>query len=251
MSEPPRADQDPHLAALLAEKRARPLVMRWALVTVALQDLMATDPRNPPSWLEVAGAASKWVDEYGRRTGRWKGTADASLHLSTMDAASSRPPPATRVGWFDRIDRALALTMQRYGTFLLRHSLGIVFLWFGALKPLGLSPTSELVTRAVPWIPSNILIPGLGLWEVLIGVCLLVRPLMRLALPLLFVQMAGTALPLIVLPDVCFTHFPYALTLEGQSIVKNLCLISAGIVVGGTVRYGAQRRAQERVTVLL
>jgi len=251
MSDPPKADQDPHFAALLAEKKARPLVMRWALVTVALQDLIATDPRNPPSWVEVAGAASKWVDDYGRRTGRWKGTAGAALHMSTMDANPSGPPPAIRVGWFDRVDRAVALTMQRYGTFLLRNSLGIVFLWFGALKPFWLSPANELVTRTIPWIPPHILIPGLGVWEVLIGLCLLIRPLVRFALLLLFVQMVGTVLPLVLIPELCFTHFPYALTLEGQYIVKNLCLISAGIVVGGTVRYGAHRRAQERVTLVL
>jgi hypothetical protein len=64
-------------------------------------------------------------------------------------------------------------------------------------------------------------------------------------------QMPGTALPLVLLPHVCFTHFPYALTLEGQYIIKNLTLISAAIVVGGTVRFGARRSEQKQVTMVL
>ena len=53
---------------------------------------------------------------------------------------------------------------------------------------------------------------------------------------LLFIQMPGTFLPLILLPEVCFTSFPFGLTLEGQYIVKNLIIISAALVVGSTVR---------------
>ena len=57
-----------------------------------------------------------------------------------------------------------------------------------------------------------------------------------MALLLLFLQMPGTMLPLIVKPDACWNPFPYGLTLEGQYIIKNLILISAAITVGGTVR---------------
>jgi hypothetical protein len=39
-------------------------------------------------------------------------------------------------------------------------------------------------------------------------------------------------------PDAVFTRFPYAPTLEGQYIIKNLVLASAGLVVGATVRGG-------------
>ena len=77
---------------------------------------------------------------------------------------------------------------------------------------------------------------GLGWWEVAIGLCLLIRPLLRVAIFLLILQMPGTILPLFILPDVCWTHAPYAPTLEGQYIIKNLVLISAAIAIGGTVR---------------
>ena len=48
--------------------------------------------------------------------------------------------------------------------------------------------------------------------------------------------MPGTFLPLVLLPEVCFSNFPFGLTLEGQYIVKNLIIISAALVVGSTVR---------------
>ena len=68
--------------------------------------------------------------------------------------------------------------------------------------------------------------------EIAIGLCLLYTPFIRAGLFLLALQMPGTFLPLILLPEVCFVNFPFDLTLEGQYIVKNLVLIGAAIVVG-------------------
>jgi uncharacterized membrane protein YkgB len=138
---------------------------------------------------------------------------------------------------FDSIDSQIAGWMERYGLRILRYSLAIIFIWFGLLKPLGISPAAELVKRTVYWLPQDSFIHVLGYWEALIGVLLLFRPGIRVAILLLFLQMPGTMLPLIILPEICYTEFPYGLTLEGQYIVKNLVLIGAGLVVGGTVRY--------------
>ena len=76
----------------------------------------------------------------------------------------------------------------------------------------------------------------LGWWEVITGLTMCIKPLIRISILLLFIQMPGTFLPLILLPEVCFTSFPFGLTLEGQYIVKNLIIISAALVVGSTVR---------------
>jgi uncharacterized membrane protein YkgB len=122
--------------------------------------------------------------------------------------------------------------LERLSLPILRFSLAIIFIWFGALKPFGQSPAVELVTKTVYWFDPQIFIPILGIWEMAIGVCLLFRPLLRVGLFLLAVQMPGTFLPLVLLPEVCFTTFPFDLTLEGQYIVKNLVLIGAGLVVG-------------------
>lgn len=143
---------------------------------------------------------------------------------------------------FDKVDPYIAGWMDKYGLFFLRISLAIIFIWFGALKPLGMSPAEDLVKHTVYWFPPDIFLPILGFWEIAIGVGLLFRPLLRVAILLLFLQMPGTMLPLILLPDVCFTQFPFGLTLEGQYIIKNLILISAGLVIGGTVRYRKEDR---------
>lgn len=127
--------------------------------------------------------------------------------------------------WF--IDR-----INRFSLTVLRFSLAITFIWFGALKPFGQSPAVELITKTVYWFDPKIFIPILGIWEMLIGICLLFPPLIRVGLGLLALQMPGTFLPLVLLPEVCFTSFPFDLTLEGQYIIKNLVLIGAGLVVG-------------------
>lgn len=133
--------------------------------------------------------------------------------------------------------------MQRNGYLLLRIAMAIVFIWFGAVKPLGLSPAEALVARATAWIP----IPGflyiLSVWEVAIGVCFLFKPLVRWGVVLLLLHMPGTLLPLFTLPDEIFVRFPFGLSLEGQYIVKNLVLIAAGIVLGGQLALAAPRKA--------
>ena len=80
--------------------------------------------------------------------------------------------------------------------------------------------------------------PLLAGWECLIGLGLLFGIFMRATLLLLAVQMAGTLTPLLLFPGEVFTRIPYAPTLEGQYIIKNAVLISAAIVLGGTVRGG-------------
>lgn len=84
--------------------------------------------------------------------------------------------------------------------------------------------------------------PILAIWEVLIGLGFLsgffTNAFQRLTILLLFLQMPGTALPLVLLPEACFTSFPFGLTLEGQYIIKNLAVIGSALVIGATVRGG-------------
>jgi uncharacterized membrane protein YphA (DoxX/SURF4 family) len=135
--------------------------------------------------------------------------------------------------------------MARYGIKFLRVSLGVVFFWFGVLKFFpGLSPAQELATRTLGLLTFGLLTPKvslllLALWECLIGLGLIFRVFMRATLLLLFVQMLGTLTPVFFFPHEVFTRIPYAPTLEGQYIIKNIVLISAGLVIGSTVRGGA------------
>ncbi len=156
------------------------------------------------------------------------------------DAADTEPggaePGDTLQARLDRLDREIARQMDRLGIPALRVALGVVFIWFGGLKVIGGSPAAELVSATVYVVPPDVFVPILGVWEVLIGLCLLYRPLIRVGILLLFLQMPGTFLPVVLLPEVVFVTFPHELTVEGQYIIKNLVIIGAALVVGGTVR---------------
>ncbi len=146
---------------------------------------------------------------------------------------------------FSILDQRLTYWMSRHGITLLRLSLGMVFLWFGALKFFpDLSPAEDLAARTIQTLTFGLMGPQLSLpilaaWEVLIGLGLLSGRWMRATLFLLWVQMLGTITPLFLFPSETFTVFPYAPTLEGQYIIKNIVLVSAAIVIGATVRGGA------------
>jgi uncharacterized membrane protein YphA (DoxX/SURF4 family) len=141
-------------------------------------------------------------------------------------------------------DSAITGWMAHHGPTLLRVSLGIVFLWFGILKFFpSVSPAEELATRTIDvltrgLIPAAVSLPLLAGWESLIGVGLLIGRGLRGILLLLYVQMLGTLTPIALFPHDVFVTIPFVPTLEGQYIIKNLVLISAGIVVGATVRGG-------------
>lgn len=137
----------------------------------------------------------------------------------------------------NEIDQRIAAWMDRYCQLLMRLSLGLIFIWFGILKPLGMSPEEELIRRTIYWLPHEFVFPVLGVWEVAIGVGLIYRPLLRLALLLLLLELPGTFLPLVLLPDICFTNFPFGLSLEGQYIIKNLFMIGAAFAIGSKVRF--------------
>ena len=139
------------------------------------------------------------------------------------------------------VDRRIANFMHRWGVPTLRLALAVIFIWFGLLKPLGLSPAEPLVLATVEPLP--VLSPEtwlimIGWWEVVIGVTFLHLATVRIAIALLALQMVGTFLPLVLLPAVTFQigRIPYGLTMEGQYIIKNLLVIAAALVIGGTVR---------------
>lgn len=137
----------------------------------------------------------------------------------------------------DKVDIEISVWMDKYCHILMRISLALIFIWFGALKPLGMSPEIALIKRTVYWFRPELFVILLGWWEMAIGMALLFRPCIRLALLLLLIQLPGTFLPLVLLPEICFSSFPFGLTLEGQYIVKNLFLVSAAFVIGSKVRY--------------
>lgn len=158
-----------------------------------------------------------------------------------MSPKGAEPDAAGLFARLDALDRRIADTMRRWGVPALRLSLATIFVWFGILKPLGLSSAAPLVERTVAWMPlfsPPEWVAVIGWWEVVIGVTFLFRSTLRVAIALLALQMVGTLMPLFLLPEITFQPggVPWAPTMEGQYVLKNLLIISAALVVGGTVR---------------
>jgi uncharacterized membrane protein YkgB len=145
---------------------------------------------------------------------------------------------------FQKIDIMLTRWMAARGLIFLRVSIGVIFFWFGMLKFFdGLSPAQDIAIETIAvltfrLVPDQIIIYGLATWEVLIGIGLLFNVFLRETLLLLYLQMIGTFTPIFLFPDQVFHVFPFSLTLEGQYIIKNLVIVSSGIVLGATVRGG-------------
>lgn len=153
--------------------------------------------------------------------------------------------PRTGPGWGDR----LARWIHRNGFLALRIGLGIVYLWFGALKFFpGVSPAEELAARTVERItfglmPPHVGMPVLAAWECLIGFGLLAGLWPRFILVLICTHLLGTFTPLFFFPDEIWTSFPFGLSLVGKYIIRNLVLYGAALMIGADL---AARRVQAR-----
>lgn len=144
----------------------------------------------------------------------------------------------------DRLDQRITTTLAVAAVPSLRIAMGIVFLWFGALKLFpGASPAADLASRTVETLTLGVVTPAiavplLGAWEVAIGVGLVTGWFLRATLLLLALQMVGAMSPLILFPAETFDGSPLLPTLEGQYIIKDVVLIAAAMVIGATVRGG-------------
>lgn len=156
-----------------------------------------------------------------------------------MEHRSPAPSEVAETIW-DRlvtIDHRILALLNRHSLTLLRISLGIVFVWFGALKLFGATPVIELISSVVYWVDPDWFVPVLGAFEVVVGLGLLFGRLMRLVLVLFLAQMVGTFSVLVVEPDLAFQNGnPLLLTTEGEFVVKNLVLAAAGLTVGARLR---------------
>jgi uncharacterized membrane protein YkgB len=132
----------------------------------------------------------------------------------------------------------------RNGLSILRVSLGLVFIWFGVLKFFpGISAAEEIAGRTIEtltfgFVKPAVSLPILAIWECIIGLGLITKSWPNLILALLYFQMLGTFLPLFFFPDETFNHYFFIPTLLGQYIIKNIVLLSGGIVIGATIKGG-------------
>ena len=135
-----------------------------------------------------------------------------------------------------RVDEVVIPFLRRWGITTLRISLALVFIWFGALKVFGVSPVVDLVASTVYWVDPDWFVPALGVVEVLVGVGLAARFGLRLVLLVLGLQMLGTFLVFVLLPELTFQDGnPLQLTIEGEFVLKNLVLLASAMVVGASI----------------
>ncbi|GAA4427742.1 DoxX family membrane protein [Actinokineospora soli] len=115
---------------------------------------------------------------------------------------------------------------------LLRGSLGLVFVWFGALKVADETPVADLVARTVPWLDRDLLLVALGSAEIALGAALWLGRRLRWVAAVASTHLVGTFLVLVVQPQAAFqAGNPLLLTTEGEFVVKNLVLITACLVL--------------------
>jgi putative oxidoreductase len=125
--------------------------------------------------------------------------------------------------------------VARAGVPLLRLSLGLVFVWFGALKVADRTPVGDLVAGTVPWLDATWFVPALGAFEVVLGLALIGGFRLSWVAVLMAAHLAGTFLTFVVQPEVAFTQGnPLLLTTEGEFVAKNIVLATAALIVAGS-----------------
>ena len=157
------------------------------------------------------------------------------------DMRDSHPLIQDQTQSFERttseFDRQLDRLSHRHGPIALRASIGIVFLWFGALKffpsvsPAEAIAVETLTTLTLGLVPARALMFGLAAFETTIGLCFVAGAYHKIALPLLIAHMLGTGLPFLMFPNQLFDHHPLVLTFLGQYILKNIIIVSAAVVL--------------------
>ena len=134
--------------------------------------------------------------------------------------------------------RQISIPTARIGLFL-------IFFWFGALKVVGMSPASPLVQalfeRTIGFMPFATFIICFGVFEMLVGILFLKKGCERIVIPLLFLHMITTFMPLFLVPQATWSSFLVP-TLEGQYIIKNLVIIAAAIGIAAHLHPVAKPR---------
>jgi putative oxidoreductase len=150
-------------------------------------------------------------------------------------------------GWGDSVLDAL----RYWSVPALRLTLGLVFLWFGALKVFGVSPVTPMLREAYSFMALPAFIVLLGGWEMLIGIGLIFKVALPYTLCLMCLHLAGTFAALALAPSYFFLHGnPLLLTVNGEFVVKNVVLLTAGLVIGSNELSHLSKRVEPAQTSL-
>jgi uncharacterized membrane protein YkgB len=149
--------------------------------------------------------------------------------IDAMITESDNNP--TMLTWLTRIQK---INPEWFG----RAALAVVYVWFGAVKLVGLSAATPLVSalfdRTLAWLlPFSLFFALFSLGEVVLGFSFMFPRLDRVTRWLFLAHMLTTMAPLVLLPEFAWESFLVP-TLEGQYILKNLCLLALGWFIWGS-----------------
>lgn len=130
------------------------------------------------------------------------------------------------------MEQKISSFLKQRSILLLKLSLAVVFLWFGLLKVLNISPVEELIRQSYYFIEGHWFITAIGVFEVIIGLMLLFKKTTKLAVILLWLQMGGVFFSLVLVPALFFNDTNILmLTTYGEFIVKNFVILAGSLVV--------------------
>lgn len=135
----------------------------------------------------------------------------------------------------ENFDHKTIKYLRRRGDTIGRIALFIIFFWFGILKVFLLSPAGPLVVTLLNHTflgfidPESFLI-GFGLFEVVLGIMILIPKLERITFALLALHLFTTILPLFLLSGETWSA-KFVPTLVGQYIIKNAALLALGLAI--------------------
>jgi hypothetical protein len=175
-------------------------------------------------------------------------------HFITGDAAPATERGVAALEW--RAGSTMSapdFTTPKAPTFL-RLSAGFVYFYFGFLKffpdlsPGELIAGQTLMRFSLHWLDAATALWWLAVIECLIGLSFLFNFGMKYVFFLFMAHQVSTFLPLFLFPEITFKFVPFAPTLEGQYIFKNLISLAAGwTVMWPVVKAGWRRQSGPKI----
>lgn len=155
-----------------------------------------------------------------------------------MRLVNDRTPTYRMAERLATAEKATIMFLRRRSPIFMKWAIGLVFLWFGALKLAQVSPAAGLVADTLHFLPvsPSLTVAALGVFEVAAGIALIANLLPRIVLAAILLHLFGTLFALISQPGSVFQHGnPLLLTIEGEFIVKNAVLMAGALVVASSL----------------
>lgn len=123
----------------------------------------------------------------------------------------------------------LRVTFERFVPWFARVALALIFIWFGALKIVGVSPVASVIEQAMPFLTrSPALYAALGWFELLVGLGILIPRITRIVAWLMVVHLTVATLSVLFSAQSWSGGFPM-LSVVGEFVVKNAALIAVAL----------------------